>query len=165
MRVEALVDANASLETPEGYQFVVIPRLGTISPWASKATDIMANCGIAAINRMKGLIYSLNTENPFDPLRLSRVLFDPMVESLLEQVSEVEALFNVAEPKPAESYPLLTEGRVALERANEELGLALASDEIDYLVEGFEHLSRNPNDVELMMFAQANSEHSRHKDF
>lgn len=164
--VAALVEANPDLVTPQGQQYIVIPRLGTISPWASKATDIMQNCGISAIKRIeKGLLYSLDGTDSIDPEQLSRVIYDPMVESLVTEYSAIERLFDTTLPQPINSYPVLEHGHKALLQANEELGLALADDEIDFLVKGFQALSRDPNDVELMMFAQANSEHCRHKIF
>jgi phosphoribosylformylglycinamidine synthase len=146
----------------------VVPRLGTISPWSSKATDIARLCGLTHVRRIeRGIAFRLRGQ--VDDLKLLKnALHDRMTESVLEQAEferAGELLFARAEPAPLTTVPVLAEGRAALERANGKLGLALAEDEIDYLVRGFGELGRDPTDVELMMFAQANSEHCRHKIF
>jgi phosphoribosylformylglycinamidine synthase len=146
----------------------VVPRLGTISPWSSKATDIARLCGLSQVQRIeRGVAFRLRGE--VDDLRLLKHgLHDRMTESVLDQAEyarAAELMFARAEPQPLSTVPVLAEGRAALERANLKLGLALAEDEIDYLVRGFGELGRDPTDVELMMFAQANSEHCRHKIF
>jgi phosphoribosylformylglycinamidine synthase len=147
---------------------IVAPRLGTLSPWASKATDIAHACGLAAIDRIeRGVAYVISHGRAgarLDPER-RRALFDPMIEATFDRYDQLAALFSHSEPAPYRDIDLLGGGRSALERADRELGLALDSDEIDYLVASFENLGRNPSDVELMMFAQANSEHCRHKIF
>ncbi|HVE50074.1 MAG TPA: phosphoribosylformylglycinamidine synthase [Casimicrobiaceae bacterium] len=154
-----------------GGMLLVVPRPGTISPWSSKATDIAHNCGLAKVNRIeRGLAYRIATHDGAafgDRARqaLLPLIHDRMVESVLDDMNDTTALFTHVDPKPLKSVPLLARGRAALERANGELGLALASDEIDYLEASFRHLERDPTDVELMMFAQANSEHCRHKIF
>ncbi|QFU25364.1 phosphoribosylformylglycinamidine synthase [Shewanella eurypsychrophilus] len=153
---------------PEGTLHFVTPRPGTISPWSSKATDIAHNCGLEKVKRLeRGIAYyvesdALTTEQEQGLIAL---LHDRMVEVILAGFEAAEVLFARTEPAVVKSVDILTEGRSALELANVQLGLALASDEIDYLVENFTQLGRNPNDVELMMFAQANSEHCRHKIF
>ena len=154
-------------QEPAGRLFLVVPRFGTISPWSSKATDIAQNCGLAKIERIeRGIAYYVAGElSDADAQQLAASLHDRMTELVLGAMEEASALFNHAQPKPMSSVPVLTEGREALVAANISLGLALAEDEIDYLVESFTKLGRNPNDVELMMFAQANSEHCRHKIF
>ncbi|MEW5972214.1 MAG: phosphoribosylformylglycinamidine synthase [Pseudomonadota bacterium] len=152
-------------------QFVVIPRPGTISPWASKATDIAHNCGLSKVHRIeRGILYTLKTcdgqpltEGQFEAV--AAMLHDRMTEAVVNNVEDAIVLFATAEPKPLRSVDILTGGRLALEQANRDWGLALSEDEIDYLVENFQNLNRNPTDVELMMFAQANSEHCRHKIF
>ena len=146
-----------------GELLLVTPRLGTISPWASKATDIAHNCGFAQIKRIeRGTAFHVcgATASVVAPR-----LHDRMTESVLASVDEAEQLFHHVAPQPLTTVDILAGGRAALVAANGELGLALSEDEIDYLVENFGKLGRNPTDVELMMFAQANSEHCRHKIF
>jgi phosphoribosylformylglycinamidine synthase len=148
-----------------GVSFWVVPRLGTISPWSSKATDIAHLCGLSAVSRVERGIRYLVAGRIDDPRALQAALHDRMTESVLTREEQLEALFQHGAPRPLRSVAVLREGRPALERANAELGLALAPDEIDYLLEAFQGLGRDPSDVELMMFAQANSEHCRHKIF
>jgi len=154
---------------PEGEPYVVVPRPGTISPWSSKATDIAHNCGLHGVARLeRGIVYYVQSAAPLDEAQsadLLPLLHDRMTETVLPALADAEALFSTAEPAPLRTVDVLTGGREALDRANREFGLALAPDEIDYLVENFTALGRNPTDVELMMFAQANSEHCRHKIF
>lgn len=153
--------------THEGELFLVGPRVGTISPWASKATDIARNTGLSRVRRIeRGVAYYVTgTLAEADKPALAAVLHDRMVEAVFADFDAVAQLFNKQEPAPQTTVDILNGGRAALEVANRELGLALAEDEIDYLVESFIGLGRNPVDVELMMFAQANSEHCRHKIF
>ena len=159
-------------------EFVVIPRFGTISPWASKATDIAHNCGMAHVHRIeRGVAYSVELKAGFlgigaakklgenELQAVASLLHDRMTESVLRSADQAAQLFQELDAKPLESVDLLGEGKAALEFANSDLGLALSDDEIDYLVEAFTRAKRNPTDVELMMFAQANSEHCRHKIF
>ena len=150
---------------PTGHLVLVTPRLGTISPWASKATDIARQCGFAAIKRIeRGIAYHVSGK--YDAAALLPKLHDRMTESVLDSFEAAHDLFRHYEPQPLTSVDVLGQGKDALLRANVELGLALSPDEIDYLVENFtQRLKRNPTDVELMMFAQANSEHCRHKIF
>ncbi|WP_427183411.1 phosphoribosylformylglycinamidine synthase [Bordetella bronchialis] len=153
----------------------VIPRLGTISPWASKATDIAHNCGFASVRRIeRGVRYMLTPERgllgakSFDDAMLARAaacLHDRMVETVVDAQFDGQALFAPVEGRAMRTVPVLAQGRAALEEANSTLGLALSEDEIDYLADAFARLERDPTDVELMMFAQANSEHCRHKIF
>ncbi|HEX5421197.1 MAG TPA: phosphoribosylformylglycinamidine synthase [Gammaproteobacteria bacterium] len=146
----------------------VVPRLGTLSPWASKATDIARNCGLPIARLERGRLVALELERTLGPDELARLvplLHDRMTETLLESAPAEDRLFAQHAPKPAAVVDLLLEGSAALERADRELGLALSADEIDYLLVQFRALGRNPTDVELMMFAQANSEHCRHKVF
>ena len=148
---------------------LVIPRPGTISPWSSKATDIAHNCGLQRIRRIeRGIAYYLSAGAALDSAQLSAIkplLHDRMTEVVLEPADDPAMLFDQAEPAPLTAIDILAGGRVALERANSTLGLALSADEIDYLLDSFSRLQRNPSDVELLMFAQANSEHCRHKIF
>ncbi|SFD08154.1 phosphoribosylformylglycinamidine synthase [Pragia fontium] len=153
---------------PQGRLLLVTPRPGTISPWASKATDIAHNCGLTQVHRLeRGIAYYIQSESLSDTQwhTLADLLHDRMMESVFTELLQAKALFSQHQPTPLVVIDLLTEGRQALETANEKLGLALASDEIDYLVDAFTRLKRNPTDVELYMFAQANSEHCRHKIF
>lgn len=149
--------------------FMVVPRLGTISPWASKATDIVKNCGIEGVLRVeRGTVYSLALKAPLteeEAAQAAGVLHDRMTESVVARDFPAENLFVELEGRPMATVALVEEGRPALERANVEMGLALSPDEIDYLTDAFTKIGRNPTDVELMMFAQANSEHCRHKIF
>jgi phosphoribosylformylglycinamidine synthase len=148
---------------------LVIPRLGTISPWSSKATDIAHNCGLAQVKRLeRGTAYYLDANGQLssaDYALAAAVLHDRMVEQTLAAMEQAQGLFAQTKPTPLELVDVLQGGREALVQANLNLGLALAADEIDYLVAAFVDLERNPTDVELMMFAQANSEHCRHKIF
>ena len=149
--------------------FLVVPRSGTISPWSSKATDIAHNCGLHRIRRIeRGVAYYLESERPLtdgEMDALKPLLHDRMTETVLGPGDDPAILFARAEPAPLATVALLGNGREALAAANRELGLALSDDEIDYLHEAFIRLDRDPTDVELMMFAQANSEHCRHKIF
>ncbi|HWU83922.1 MAG TPA: phosphoribosylformylglycinamidine synthase, partial [Rhodocyclaceae bacterium] len=149
---------------PAGELVLVTPRLGTISPWASKATDIARQCGFSAIKRVeRGIAY--HVQGKIDRAALLPRLHDRMTESVLDSLEAAAGLFRHIAPQPLSSVDVLGRGKQALLDANVELGLALSPDEIDYLVENFTRLKRNPNDIELMMFAQANSEHCRHKIF
>ena len=153
---------------------VVAPRLGTVSPWASKASDIARNCGLtlARIERvvvyrigLRSGLFSKPTLSPAQWLAAAAVLHDRMTESALPSLEAAYALFTPLQAAPMEHVDVLGGGRAALEHANTAFGLALADDEMDYLGDAFTGLQRNPTDVELMMFAQANSEHCRHKIF
>jgi phosphoribosylformylglycinamidine synthase len=158
-------------EHPEGHKLLVIPRPGTISPWASKATDIARNCGLAGVERIeRGIHYIVSTADhealtDVERGRLLPLIHDRMTEAVFPSVDDGERLFRDFPPRPMETVDVLQDGRPALEQANREMGLALSEDEIDYLVAAFTGIARNPTDVELMMFAQANSEHCRHKIF
>ena len=147
----------------------VVPRPGTISPWSSKATDIARACDINAVERIErgvcyGVRFSGKTSDE-DVMALSRLLFDRMTEAVYDDGAKVKALFEAHEPAKVVSIALSAKGRDALVTANTELGLALNDEEIDYLVSNYAELGRDPTDAELMMFAQANSEHCRHKIF
>ncbi|NDE01074.1 MAG: phosphoribosylformylglycinamidine synthase [Gammaproteobacteria bacterium] len=152
----------------ESLSLWVVPRPGTISPWASKATDIARVCGLAGIRRIeRGIEYRIHSTAPLDALQraaLAPLLIDRMTEAVLEDLAESQILFGSEPPRPLRRISLAS-GREALVAANAELGLALSDDEIDYLLQSFRALGRDPSDVELMMFAQANSEHCRHKIF
>ncbi|MCP4596816.1 phosphoribosylformylglycinamidine synthase [Neptuniibacter sp.] len=160
---------KADVQEPNGQLFLVVPRPGTISPWSSKATDIAHNCGLSAIKRLeRGIAYYVQTSADLGDAELNAIqaeLFDRMVEAVLPSIDDAAQLFVEEQPQPLTTVDILAGGRDALVAANTDLGLALAEDEIDYLVDSFIELQRNPTDVELMMFAQANSEHCRHKIF
>ncbi|MBI4622617.1 MAG: phosphoribosylformylglycinamidine synthase, partial [Verrucomicrobia bacterium] len=163
--------------TVEGLVQVVAPRPGTISPWSSKATDIAHICGLTKIKRLERIIvYTIDLGQPATRFPLAALnsaqfaalharLHDRMTQAVFGDLQACEALFRHETPRPMTSVPVLAAGRAALVAANRALGLALADDEIDYLVKNFAALGRDPNDIELMMFAQANSEHCRHKIF
>jgi phosphoribosylformylglycinamidine synthase len=160
----------------EGEPFIVLPRFGTISPWASKATDIAHNCGMAHIHRIeRGVAYAVQLKSgplgktkPLDKdnaQAVAALLHDRMTETVIRTPDQAQALFTELSPQPLAFIDIISGGRNALTDANLVLGLALSDDEIDYLLDAFTHAGRNPTDVELMMFAQANSEHCRHKIF
>ena len=154
-----------------GYRCWVVPRIGTISPWSSKATDIAHNCGLQGVARIeRGLRFDITLTGGAQPdsaavAALQALVHDRMTETVLNSAGDAERLFSHAEPAPLLSVDILQGGRDALAMANRDMGLALSDDEVDYLIESFTALGRNPTDVELMMFAQANSEHCRHKIF
>jgi phosphoribosylformylglycinamidine synthase len=184
-------DAGEPEQTGTMQRVLVVPRLGTISPWSTKATDIAQHCGLSGVLRIeRGVVYDLNANNGMglreggtggsghpaaSPLRgLSKselaavlpLLHDRMTESVLNSIDgAAEKIFQHGVPQPLASVDVLKGGSTALTKANLEMGLALSEDEIEYLAENFQKLKRNPTDVELMMFAQANSEHCRHKIF
>lgn len=153
---------------PEGKLLLVTPRPRTISPWSSKATDIAHNCGLQQISRLERGIARYVEASTLTAEQWQMVadeLHDRMMETVFSALNDAEKLFVHHQPAPVSSVDLLGEGRQALIDANLRLGLALAEDEIDYLQDAFTKLGRNPNDIELYMFAQANSEHCRHKIF
>lgn len=160
---------SAKTESTEGVLFLVVPRPGTISPWSSKATDIAHGCGLAKLQRIeRGIAYYVKLEGKLTVAQrqqVSSILYDRMTEAVFHEKAGAELLFNHSEPRPMSTIDILGRGKRALEEANTDIGLALAEDEIDYLTTAFTQLGRNPSDVELMMFAQANSEHCRHKIF
>lgn len=144
---------------------LVMPRIGTISPWSSKATDIIHNCGFLGVLRAeRGIVYDWRGEggNRED---LIKILHDPLMESVIADQELLGQTFKAQTPAPLTAIPVLTDGRNALEQANQRLGLALSEAEIDFLLNAFRRLKRNATDAELMMFAQVNSEHCRHKIF
>jgi phosphoribosylformylglycinamidine synthase len=172
-RLDALVREGDRVPTnddpvpEEVIELYVVPRMGTISPWSSKATEIVHRCGLKAIRRIeRGTQYRFTgLVNVEAALELGPDIHDRMTESLLTNLDQASALFEHAEPAPFRRIDVLAGGGDAIREADRELGLALAPDEVDYLVRSFRELERNPSDVELMMFAQANSEHCRHKIF
>ena len=160
----------AAHDPAAGTLLLVTPRPGTISPWSSKATDIAHNCGLQKIKRIeRGTAWRLVTQGPSLPAsvieKIKPLIHDRMTETVMQDFSEAAALFEALAPAPLQTINILDGGRTALIAANQSMGLALADAEMDYLLENFHKLGRNPTDVELMMFAQVNSEHCRHKIF
>ena len=170
-RLDALLNYGTDTgDVASDATFMVIPRLGTISPWASKATDIANNCGLDMIARLeRGTLYNVDfggeTPDAAVLTQVAGVLHDRMTESVVDANVEAAAIFNELPGKPMVTVDLIGRGREALAEANLTMGLAMSEDEIDYLTDAFTKANRNPTDVELMMFAQANSEHCRHKIF
>jgi phosphoribosylformylglycinamidine synthase len=163
-RLKDLLGAHPAGRAPAGSLRLVTPRLGTVSPWSSKATEIARQCGFAAVARIeRGTAFHIEVTG--DPDVALPLIHDRMTESVLESVDAAEALFRHYAPQPLTTVDVIGQGRAALLAANDEMGLALSEDEIDYLRDVFTKAGRNPTDVELMMFAQANSEHCRHKIF
>lgn len=163
-----LLNDGASFEVRQAasdeIQVLVTPRLGTISPWSSKATDIFANCNTPIHRLERGVLFTLKGISEISN-EVKLALHDRMTESVFNQIDDAVALFNETEPKPLNSIDILGQGKEALVKANSEFGFALSDEEIDYLTAAFTKMGRNPHDIELMMFAQANSEHCRHKIF
>jgi phosphoribosylformylglycinamidine synthase len=157
--LEKLLDYGRPPEPARGDAFLVVPRLGTVSPWSSKATDIARNCGLAAVRRIeRGTLFHIDKARSAEAIR--PLLHDRMTETILGSVEEAAKLFEHVPPRPVRSIPV-----AALREANRQLGLALTEDEIEYLEAAYRKLGRDPTDAELTMFAQANSEHCRHKIF
>lgn len=163
-----LLNDGASFEVRQAasdeIQILVTPRLGTISPWSSKATDIFANCNTPIHRLERGVLFTLKGISEVSN-EVKQVLHDRMTESVFNHIDDAAALFVETAPKPLNSIDILGQGKDALVKANSEFGFALSDEEIDYLTAAFNKLGRNPHDIELMMFAQANSEHCRHKIF
>jgi len=175
-RLEVLLAYGSMTSDIQGEHFIVIPRLGTVSPWASKATDIAHNCGLSAVHRIeRGVALVVGVRTPFlgnpKPLdgavreRLAALMHDRMTESVVDETFDFYGLFRTLPGRPLQTIALGNHGPAALEAANQDFGLALSKDEISYLFDAFAQMGRDPTDVELMMFAQANSEHCRHKIF
>jgi phosphoribosylformylglycinamidine synthase len=152
----------------EVLQLISVPRTGTLSPWSTKATDIVRHCGLSAIKRVeRGIIYRLQTQMELSAESKEKVkalLHDPMTQTIVAQGTALD-LFATQTPQPIQQIDILQQGIKALQQSNNELGLTLSIAEMNYLLKAFQALNRNPTDVELMMFAQANSEHCRHKIF
>jgi phosphoribosylformylglycinamidine synthase len=164
--LKKLLDYGAPLaKEPQGQLFLVVPRTGTISSWSSKATDIANNAGLVNIKRIeRGIAYYIKSTRPVKN-ELSRLLYDRMTETVFHGFDDAKVLFEESSPRPLREVDIIKSGRGALVQANSNFGLALAADEIDYLFDAYSKLNRNPTDAELMMFAQVNSEHCRHKIF
>ncbi|NOT16401.1 MAG: phosphoribosylformylglycinamidine synthase, partial [Methylotenera sp.] len=158
-------------EESVGEMILALPRVGTISPWASRATDIVQHCGIPQAQRVeRGIAYYVQTKNGAtltadERQALLPLIHDRMTENVFAHLEDAANLYHTDTPKPLSTVDILAGGKAALNQANSDMGLALSPDEVDYLFENFTRMQRNPSDVELMMFAQANSEHCRHKIF
>jgi phosphoribosylformylglycinamidine synthase len=166
--LERLLQDGGEPPPPSGGEtrLFVVPRLGTISPWSSKATDIARICGLARVRRIeRGVAWTFDAIALDEALSAADLLHDQMTESVLTDPAEAVRLFERAEPGPLGSVEVLARGVDALREADRRLGLALSREEIEYLAATFLKLGRDPSDAELMMFAQANSEHCRHKIF
>ena len=168
--LEALLHyAQSSSDSHDGLMILIIPRLGTISPWSSKSTDIAHNCGLLKIERIeRGTLYQFSlteTLNEKEKTNLADLLHDRMTESVCFDLQDAESAFIEEPRRELISVKFNGDAKDTLQHANQAMGLALAEDEIDYLIENYQKLGRAPTDVELMMFAQANSEHCRHKIF
>ena len=167
--LEALLQYGEPFATTKATQSViVIPRFGTVSPWASKATDIARQCGLEVLRIERGVRYQWTSKKNLNSSQeqiLETALFDRMTEVIVTAENDVHALYQTLPDRPFTRIDVMGQGKAALEHANQSLGLALSADEIGYLEENFKRLERNPSDVELIMFAQANSEHCRHKIF
>jgi phosphoribosylformylglycinamidine synthase len=168
--LERLLESDVAPPTPRAeLRLVVTPRPGTISPWSSKATDIAHVCGLEGVHRIeRGVLYTLGASAPLAADRLvalGAAVHDRMLEAVSLKLADAERLFLSEAPRPLATIALGNDGRGALSAANVRLGLALSAEEIDYLIDAYQRLGRDPTDVELMMFAQANSEHCRHKIF
>ncbi|MDG2088656.1 MAG: phosphoribosylformylglycinamidine synthase [Arenicellaceae bacterium] len=158
-------DDQDSLKVDASY-LVVVPRLGTKSPWSTKATDIIHRCGLEKVNRVeRGVCWNHSKTDLKSIDELSKLLYDRMIDEVYPSLAALPDLFQKHEPSPLFEIPFLEQGKTAFEQANKELGLALADDEVDYLEAEYIKANKNPTDVELMMFAQVNSEHCRHKIF
>ncbi|MHB1173987.1 MAG: phosphoribosylformylglycinamidine synthase [Sulfuriferula sp.] len=171
-RLESILTYSTLLpDLSDGLLLLVTPRPGTISPWSSKATDIVRHCGLEKISRIeRGTAYHFSRRDGAvltaeDQAQIAPHIHDRMTEAVFGSLDDAQALFRHLPPKPLTTVDILGAGRAALVRANSEMGLALSADEIDYLMGNFTRIGRNPTDVELTMFAQANSEHCRHKIF
>jgi len=174
-----LLDYGVEPQTPVSEEGALVlrvyPRLGTVSPWASKATDIAHNCGLTQVRRIeRGVRYVFSLKrawlsskklNEQQLAQLAACVHDRMTQVVVDSGFDVSALFEARPGKSLQTVPVIEQGRPALERVNLEWGMALSEDEIDYLLQSFVELDRDPTDVELLMFAQANSEHCRHKIF
>ncbi|MCP5144672.1 MAG: phosphoribosylformylglycinamidine synthase [Gammaproteobacteria bacterium] len=155
---------EAGSDTPG--QRIVVPRPGTISPWSSKATDIVHNCGLTQVLRVEhGISWEFGSADQAGLNAIDELIHDRMTEAVLPTLADADRLLRKEHPRPLQAVPLLAQGSIALTEADRALGLALSPEEIDYLAQAFNNLERDPNDIELMMFAQANSEHCRHKIF
>ena len=170
-KLESLLEYGPAMREVEhvGQRLYVVPRIGTISPWSTKATDIVRHCGLDKVKRIeRGIAYYLKSATDLDAKQMQlikQLLHDPMTESVVPDLQAAGELFVEEAPKALFEVPFLQQGKDAIDQANQELGLALSDDEIDYLAVQYHSLEKNPTDVELMMFAQVNSEHCRHKIF
>lgn len=163
---ELLAYGSGSISDQNGELFLVTPRPGTISPWSSKSTDIALNSGLIKVSRIeRGIAYYVQSSASTDRNAVAGILHDRMTDAVLDSLDDAAILFKEDSPKQLITVPMLEGGKDVLVKANLELGTAIATEEIDYLYEGYKKLGRNPTDAELMMFGVVNSEHCRHKIF
>jgi len=164
-----ILKAQTIKEELKSNEFLLIPRIGTISPWSSKATDILTNAGFDSLRRIeKGLCFSLDAQLDLkknSTKEIGQNIYDRMTQSVITNISKAESLFEQRQPKPVLEVDIAGKGKKSLQEINISLGLALSEDEIDYLYDSYLERNSNATDAELMMFAQANSEHCRHKIF
>ena len=168
VQLEALLQAELTTRQDASNMLLVVPRLGTQSPWSSKATDIAHRCGLDGINRIeRGILFLLDAGHADEETKtnIRALIHDRMTQTVLSGFEAAATLFEHHKARPLAHTDLTINPKQALEKANRELGLALSASEIDYLIDAYQQLDRNPTDAELMMFAQANSEHCRHKIF
>lgn len=164
---EILTYGESFAEKREGQKLLVVPRLGSISPWSSKATDIARNCGLNNIKRIeRGIVYYIQSDQELDDTAfITQAIHDRMTEAVLGSPESADGLFASQEPKPLRVIDISSGGKDAIAKANKNWGMALSDSDIEYLATAYKELERNPTDAELMMFAQINSEHCRHKIF
>ena len=164
-----ILSSEESCDFLEKNHLLIIPRIGTISPWSSKATEILHNCGINWVDRIeRGFCFHLGkqrSKNKKELLNLGKLLSDRMTQEVIVDIEEASSIFSSQKPGPFKEIDIFSSGLQELEEANSNLGLALNEDEIEYLYKNYKETNSNPTDAELMMFAQANSEHCRHKIF
>ena len=150
-------------------QFIACPRIGSISPWSSKATDIADQCGLGKTGRIeRGVLYRITGMASATAAQMTEIMalcHDRMTQTIVTDFDQAQQLFAQQEARRLKQLPAMESLAADIQTYNGQLGLALSEDEIDYLVDNYTQLGRCPTDIELMMFAQANSEHCRHKIF
>ena len=163
----SLLNASDNQSFPDKSFFFITPRIGTISPWSSKATEILKNCGLSFIDRVeKGECFKWSKEIEMQDLKLAgKSIADRMTQDVILNLNDISDLFSDLHPSPIKDIDISSKQLLALQQANLELGLALNDEEIMYLFDSYSKTNKDPTDAELMMFAQANSEHCRHKIF
>ncbi|OGL31070.1 phosphoribosylformylglycinamidine synthase [Candidatus Saccharibacteria bacterium RIFCSPHIGHO2_12_FULL_41_12] len=152
-------------EIDHNQQFIVVPRLGTISPWSSKASDIIRNSGANVDRAERGTAYFVKSDSNIDLQQLTDIFSDRMSETIVESIDQLQNMFAADQPKPLKTYDILEKGKQALVKANHELNTGLSDDDLEYLTEEFVEINHDPTDAEIMMYAQVNNEHCRHKIF
>ena len=147
-------------------KYTAFPRLGTVSPWSTKATDIIHRCGLGQVRRVeRGIVWQVEVTSACSEQEIAAFLHDPMTESVIVNDADLEQIFQQTDAAPLEWMEILNGGHESLAKASREFGFSFSDDELNYVIDGYRGLGRNPTDAELMMFAQVNSEHCRHKIF